>query len=188
MNTPTILLVDDEPGVLRALGRTFKGQPYHVRFAASGKEALAILATTDVALVMSDVDMPEMSGVDLMRRIRAEYPSVARLMFTGGRDFSAAVHAINDGAISKFLLKPWDNVEMRDVVADALERRGVPVEVDSEETLRREAVAELRRRYPGIASFPRGRDPYVIDERRIEALAARLDDPTLVGLLIGGPA
>ena len=117
-----ILLVDDEPNVLRALTRVFREEQYDIVGAASGKEALALLERTPAHLLITDHRMPEMTGADLLKRAKALHPDMIRIMLTGQADIGAVMGAVNDGAVYKFILKPWHDDDLRVTVALALER------------------------------------------------------------------
>jgi type II secretory ATPase GspE/PulE/Tfp pilus assembly ATPase PilB-like protein/FixJ family two-component response regulator len=116
------LFVDDEPNVLRALQRMFRQENYEILTAAHAKEALAILASRPVAMVVSDFKMPGMNGADFLRQVRASYPDTIRIMLTGQADTTAVMGAINDGAVYRFILKPWNDDDLRVTVALAFEQ------------------------------------------------------------------
>jgi len=121
-NRRTILCVDDEQDVVDALYDTFMDQ-YNVITATSGNEALALLADHDIALVISDQRMPEMSGVEFLSQARIRKPSAIRIMLSGYADMNAALDAINEAGIYKFLVKPWDDLELKQTIDKALEWR-----------------------------------------------------------------
>jgi response regulator RpfG family c-di-GMP phosphodiesterase len=125
---PTVLLVDDEPSVLSALRRLFRTQGYRIEQATSGVDALALLRDTPVDLVVSDMRMPGMDGAAFLAEVRAAYPSVARILLTGYADITATIAAINQGAIHRYIAKPWDDNDLLLVVSDALHRRGLELE------------------------------------------------------------
>lgn len=117
-----ILFVDDEPHVLSALKRVFRQENYQILTAGNGKEALEVLASEPCQLMVSDYMMPEMDGAELLRKVKALYPDVIRIMLTGHADTSAVMGAIKDGAVYKFILKPWNDDDLRVTVALALEQ------------------------------------------------------------------
>jgi type II secretory ATPase GspE/PulE/Tfp pilus assembly ATPase PilB-like protein/FixJ family two-component response regulator len=116
------LFVDDEPNVLRALQRVFRQENYEILTASHAKDALAILASRSVTMVVSDFKMPGMNGADFLRQVRASYPDTIRIMLTGHADTSAVMGAINDGAVYRFILKPWNDDDLRVTVAIAFEQ------------------------------------------------------------------
>ncbi len=117
--TRTLLLVDDEPGVLRSLERAFRREGYRLLLAHSATEALELLAVNDVQVVISDQRMPLMNGTEFLARTRELYPETVRMILSGYADLASIKEAINRGAIYKFLSKPWDDDEMRQMVREA---------------------------------------------------------------------
>ncbi len=118
--TRTILLVDDERDSLEPM-RVLLEEEYHVLAAYSGKEALEILPTADVEMIIADQRMPGMSGVDLLARVREYYPNMIRLILTAYTDFDAMLKAINAGRVYRYIIKPWDVRDMRLVIRQAFE-------------------------------------------------------------------
>jgi type II secretory ATPase GspE/PulE/Tfp pilus assembly ATPase PilB-like protein/DNA-binding response OmpR family regulator len=117
-----ILLVDDEPNVLKALQRVFRQEKYQVETAPSAREALKLLDQGAFHLVISDHMMPGMNGAELLKRAKALQPDMIRIMLTGHADTAAVMGAINEGAVYKFILKPWNDDDLRVTVALALEQ------------------------------------------------------------------
>src|SRR5262245_35557967 len=113
-----ILLVDDEPEILFSL-RGLLRKEFDLHTAASGAEALEILRRQPVHIIMTDQRMPEMTGVELLRRARGECPEAIRLIFTGYADIKAVIDAINQGQIYRYLTKPWDPDELREMLHEA---------------------------------------------------------------------
>ncbi len=117
-----ILFVDDERNVLNAIVRIFRKEKYEILTAESADEALETLKKTSVNIVVSDYKMPGMNGADLLRKVKAEYPKTIRIMLTGHADVNAVMGAINDGAVYKFITKPWNDEDLRLTVSLALEQ------------------------------------------------------------------
>jgi response regulator RpfG family c-di-GMP phosphodiesterase len=120
-----ILCVDDEPHILSALRRLFRTQGYEVLTAGSAEAGLALLAGREVDLVISDMRMPEMDGVQFLERARVARPDALRLLLTGHADVEQIMDAINRGEIYRYITKPWDDTEILLVVRHALERRAL---------------------------------------------------------------
>lgn len=129
MAQDTILLVDDEAHVVEALARTVRNGGYRILEANSGARALDVLAQESVDLVISDIAMPEMSGLELLRSIRVAHPRVLRFVLTGFASLESAIAAINDGHVDRYLTKPWDSDELRKTVRDALDGRHRPLSI-----------------------------------------------------------
>lgn len=117
-----ILFVDDEENVLNAMRRIFRRENYTLLTAASGSDALKILEEGPVHVVISDYKMPQMSGSDLLRKIKAMHPQTIRIMLTGHADVNAIMGAVNEGAVYKFITKPWNDDDLRLTVSLALEQ------------------------------------------------------------------
>lgn len=117
-----LLLVDDEPGIVKALARVFRQENYEVVTAGNGNEGLARLAEGPFQLVISDFMMPGMDGANFLREVKQRSPDTIRIMLTGHANTDAVMGAINDGAVYKFILKPWNDDDLRVTVALALEQ------------------------------------------------------------------
>ena len=117
-----LLLVDDEPGIVKALSRVFRLENYDVLAASSGREGLEKLTEGPVQLVISDFMMPGMNGAQFLREVKQRSPDTIRIMLTGHANTDAVMGAINEGAVYKFILKPWNDDDLRVTVALALEQ------------------------------------------------------------------
>ncbi|CUX65788.1 Response regulator receiver modulated metal dependent phosphohydrolase [Agrobacterium tumefaciens str. Kerr 14] len=117
---PTIMFVDDEGRVGRLLKMMFRGD-YEVYIASGAREALTILETVAVDVIISDQRMPEVTGVELLSQVRSRWPETVRLLLTGYSDLVAIIASINEGEVHRFLNKPWEQIELRDAVAEAAE-------------------------------------------------------------------
>lgn len=118
----TLLFVDDEQGVLHALQRIFMDENYTVLMANSGDAALKILETTPVQLMITDHRMPGMTGAELLKIVRERYPETIRIMLTGYADVNSIMGAVKEGAVYKFITKPWNDEDLRLTVALALQQ------------------------------------------------------------------
>jgi thioredoxin reductase (NADPH) len=131
MAPPVILTVDDDPDVSRALARDLRqkyGEDYRIRRAESGPAALdalkeLTLRADDVALLLADHRMPDMTGVDFLAEARTFYPKARRVLLTAYADTDAAIAAINNADVHYYLLKPWDppDEKLYPVLDDLLE-------------------------------------------------------------------
>ena len=113
-----ILFVDDEERIVTALRSIFRPN-YHVFTATNGPEALEFVRKFQPHVVVSDQRMPQMTGVELLRRVKGISPNAVRMLLTGYSDLAAIVGSINDGEVFRFISKPWDNQEIQRIVADA---------------------------------------------------------------------
>src|SRR5690554_8010100 len=112
----TFLVVDDEPDILDAIARLFRKE-YTVLTAQSVEEALKLIATHNVQVVMTDQRMPKMSGIEFLAELRQEHPEIVRVLFTGYSNISDVIDAINEGHVYRYISKPWKPVELRLFVA-----------------------------------------------------------------------
>jgi response regulator RpfG family c-di-GMP phosphodiesterase len=117
----TILLVDDEANITSALKRTLRRDGYNILTANSGAEGLSLLANHEVGVIISDQRMPQMTGVDFLRKVKALYPKTFRMVLSGYTELESVTSAINEGAIYKFLTKPWDDEQLRDNIREAFQ-------------------------------------------------------------------
>ncbi len=114
-----LLLVDDEPNIPKAIRRALRHEGYHITLAHSGQDALDLFKENSFDVVISDHRMPGMTGAELLTKIKASNPETVRIMLSGQADMDAVVQAVNDGAIYKFLVKPWANDNLRSIVREA---------------------------------------------------------------------
>lgn len=124
-----ILLVDDEEMVVSALRRALIDEDYEVFSALSGKEALKILADRAIKVVVCDERMPEMPGAELLSIISRRYPSTVRIMLTGHATLESAMRAVNEGEISRFFSKPWNDFELKFAIRSAIEKYDQEIKV-----------------------------------------------------------
>ena len=111
-----LLFVDDEEDIIAALYDTF-AYDYNVFKTTNPKEALEIVKKEDIALIISDQRMPDMTGSELLAEIYDAKPETIRILLTGYADINAAVDAINKGSIHKYVEKPWNDEKLQDMVA-----------------------------------------------------------------------
>lgn len=115
----TLLLVDDDKNILIALNRLLRNEGYHILSTTSPIEALELLATHQVGVIMSDARMVEMSGTELLRSVKGLYPNIVRIMLSGYNELESITSAINEGAIYKFLTKPWDENQLKEHLTES---------------------------------------------------------------------
>jgi len=160
MTKKTLLIVDDEENIIKTMIRTLRDDGYRIVTALSGEEGLSKLKKHEVDLVISDQKMPGMSGLEFLKKVRVTYPDILCIMLTAYGDIDTALAAINDVGIYKFILKPWDQVELRITIKRALEARDLTVERDSLlDKVRAQEIMlrELEKKHPGITKVQRDR-------------------------------
>ncbi len=118
----TLLLVDDEDNIRSSLKRALRHDGYTIIQADSGSQGLKILESNPtIGVILSDQRMPRMTGIEFLARACELRPDTVRMVLSGYTDLKTVTEAINQGAIYKFLTKPWEDELLRDNVAEAFE-------------------------------------------------------------------
>ncbi len=118
----TVMLVDDEPNILQALQRLLRRETFRIVTATSGDEALKLLAQlSNVAAILSDQRMPQMNGAEFLQKSQSHAPEAIRMLLTGYSDLDDAVDAVNHGGISRYLSKPWNDLELLQAIRTAVD-------------------------------------------------------------------
>ena len=120
-NQRTLLLVDDEPNIVSALKRTLRRDGYRILTASCAEEGLSLLAEHEVGVILSDQRMPKTTGVEFLRIVKQLYPKTMRIVLSGYTELESVTNAINEGAIYKFLTKPWDDDLLLKNIREAFE-------------------------------------------------------------------
>ncbi|MFH1495662.1 MAG: EAL domain-containing protein [Pseudomonadota bacterium] len=120
-----LLLVDDEEGILNAITRVLHSEGYRILRANRPRAALDLLATHPVGVIISDQRMPEMNGIELLRTVRKLHPDTVRIMLTAYADQQVIAAAINEGAVYKFIFKPWMEEQLRTDIREAFRKRDI---------------------------------------------------------------
>ncbi|MEA2031457.1 MAG: response regulator [candidate division Zixibacteria bacterium] len=121
-STYTILIVDDEPNVIKSLRRLLIDTDYEILTAESGEAGLEILENNEVQLIISDYRMPGMSGIEFLAQARKIQKTAIRMILSGFADVSTVVEAINDGHVYKFIGKPWNDQDLLTTILRAFEQ------------------------------------------------------------------
>ncbi len=116
-----LLLVDDEPSILKALSRLFYRTSYKVLTANTGYEALDIIREQPVAVLVSDYSMPHITGAELLALARAIRPEMYTIVLSGNNDQQSVINSINDGGAAKYISKPWDDEKLLATVAEGFQ-------------------------------------------------------------------
>ena len=165
----TILIVDDEEQVRSALARLLEREGYTVTAVEGPTEALEALRQQPIKLVISDQNMPDMSGLQFFKLIRERHPHVCRIMLTADPERDTIIRAINEGEVYRFLPKPWSNTMLRVTVHFAFE------EIQLQEENRR-LVQALRRQLQFVRTLDRN-FPYLSALARQEEAELMLVNP-----------
>ncbi len=125
----TVLFVDDEENILKSLKRGLMREKYKKLFASSGQEALKIMKRNEVNVIVTDMRMPGMSGLELLHQVKREYPDTVKIVLSGYTQLPQVLATINQVDIYKFITKPWDlENEFKKVINDALNYYNVKFE------------------------------------------------------------
>ncbi len=117
--TAHVLFVDDERPNLLVFEALCSGD-FAVLTASSASEAVELMRGKEVGVVLSDQRMPDTSGVELLERIRGEFPDAVRMLVTAHADLSATIDAINRGQVRRYIRKPWDAEELKAAIAESM--------------------------------------------------------------------
>jgi diguanylate cyclase (GGDEF)-like protein/PAS domain S-box-containing protein len=171
-----LLLVDDEENIIAALRRLLRAEGWLVLSATSAEQALQLMARHEVDVILSDQRMPGMTGVELLRRAKELYPETIRLVLSGYTELQSITDAINEGAIYKFLAKPWDDEQLRTHLREAFALKEMADQnrrLDQEVQTANRELAELNRRLQTLLEVQREQNQREVGSR--EAAQELLD-------------
>jgi DNA-binding NtrC family response regulator len=184
MSEPTrrILVVDGDRATAEAVRAALGPSDFEIVPVGNAAGALAAVREGGIAVVMSELLLPDDSGLHLLVETRLRHPLVPRIVVTALQDFTSAVTAINEAEVFRFLPKPLDPATVRAAVEDALgradtlhEARGVQEKAER----RRLALLDLEADFPGITLVSHGPEGYFIPPQRLRRLAERLEGTPL---------
>ena len=115
-----VLYVDDEVNNLNSFKAAFR-RDFDIYTASSAREGRKILDNNEIGVIITDQRMPGMTGIEFLESIIAIYPDTIRILLTGFSDINAVMDAINRGQVYKYLVKPWQNDELKMYIENALE-------------------------------------------------------------------
>lgn len=175
-----ILLVDDEAQIISALRRTLMDEDCEIFSAQGGQEALKILADQAIKVIICDERMPGMSGAELLSIVSLRYPTTVRIMLTGYATLESAMKAVNQGEISRFFSKPWNDIELKFAIRSAIEKYNQEIKVRELMALIRTQhlkLKHLKQANPGIQPSENPDDhSYYIPELTEQEIARILKD------------
>ncbi|MEO0575485.1 MAG: HD domain-containing phosphohydrolase [Pseudomonadota bacterium] len=139
-----ILFVDDERPILNALKRLLRPTGHRVHVASSGEDGLAILNENAIDVVVSDMRMPGMDGAEFLAKVAQQKPDTTRILLTGYAELTSAIDAINNGAILRYLTKPWQDEDLVMCLQQVIEVRRLAQEKERLEVVNAKQNEELR--------------------------------------------
>jgi two-component system response regulator HydG len=171
-NRPTVLVVDDESGILDSLRILLKNSGFDVAVALGGKAALDQIEKADPEIVLTDIRMPQVSGMDVLDAVRQRYPQTPVIFMTAQAELRTAIEAVNRGAFY-YVLKPFSNDDLVAIVRRAAEARGLRTE---NQQLKR----EIRRRDWRTRGRPIGTAPRFAEVLQLAEQVAPTESTVLV--------
>jgi DNA-binding NtrC family response regulator len=161
-----LLIVDDEESIRSSLKRALRRE-YHLSFATSGADALQLLKTERPDVIISDHLMPEMTGLEFLKRCRLLYPNIGRIVLTGQAEMQMVISAINEGAVFRFLTKPWDEDELKLTIHLAVEyakeqQLSTAKSNKSSSPQDQDLLNELESSHPGLTQLQKNEDGVIL--------------------------
>ncbi|MEW6367600.1 MAG: response regulator [Acidobacteriota bacterium] len=161
----TVLLVDDDANLLAGLRRALRNEPYELVTALSAEDALKILHARDVDVVISDENLPGITGTHFLKRVRESFADAVRFMLTGAATLDVAIDAINEAGVSHFFTKPCQTTDMAMAIRMALKQKDLIVAAKQLlfQLRRHEAMMQrLEKQHPGITQFEEDADGAIV--------------------------
>ena len=170
MEKSKLLLVDDEPNLTSALVRSLDRSQFEIFTADSAQKGCMILAGNDIDVVVSDERMPGMTGSQFLTEVRKQWPNTIRMILSGQADLEAAVRAINEGEVYRFLLKPCHPKELQMTILQGLQQKKLVAQsrkLLQEHQKTQNLLEELEKANPGITKIEMDEDGAIMmDDRR----------------------
>ena len=180
-----VMLVDDDALVLQTLKRALTNEGHAVTAIGDPRKVIGMLAEQPVDVLISDLDMPGMSGLALLAQVRQEHPAVVRILLTGAATLNSALEAINKGEVFRYLTKPWRAEELRAAIGDAAARakeERLIAQVASADQRRAGLIAAIEEAFPGLTKFERVEGAYVVSESNVARGLAHFEGEGLSAL------
>ncbi len=158
---PLVVCVDDDAEVLAVVVRCVKLEPVTVRSTQDPHQALTWVASEQVSVLVSDYEMPEMTGAELLEQARRIRPATVRVLVTGRKTLDTAVEGINRGEVYRYVSKPFEPEKVRQVIREAVAKYREQAQSLEERELasrRAQLAVDLEHEYPGLTRVERDRD------------------------------
>jgi len=175
MREHKVLIVDDEEYILNSLKRLLRNEKYAVLTTVSPQEAIEIVSREKISLIIVDYRMPQLNGVELLKKIKAVSEDTLRIILTGYTDTQIAVQAINEGEVYRFISKPWNDDELKIIISQALAQ--YDLFMDNKELLEmvqknQYILSQIRKEHPEIEikEMPQAQEGKYVIEGRIVSL------------------
>ena len=172
MSAPTILVIDDESGILDALRILLKNEGFEVTTAQGGKAGLDALKASAPDVVLTDVRMPQVGGIDILTAVREQDPETPVILMTAQASLQSAIQAVNQGAFH-YIQKPFSNDDLLSICRRAVEHRRLRAE-------NRQLKLEIRRRERSGQVKPLGKSRLFLDVLRTAEQVAPTESTVLI--------
>ncbi len=182
---PIVLCVDDDPILLQAIVRSLRTLEADIVSTTKPHDALEMVGSRNIAVLVSDHEMPGMTGVELATAARRLRPDTVRILLTGRQTFETALQGINECEVFRYINKPFDTKTLRRAVGDALDRHRdlVAMSAIHARGSRRELITNaLESEYPGLTHVERSSDGAYIATDPSPAALADIGLATLPGV------
>ena len=153
-----ILLVDDDADMLGAVRRAVRCADYDIRSTTDPKQAAEWLEKDSFDVIVSDVDMPDLTGHDLMKIAHRACPETIRILLTGAATLESAAKAINEGEVHRYIRKPFDAKSLRETIRQAISRKhelSIATRASRRAQRKHQLLAQLEQEHPGITTVQR---------------------------------
>ena len=168
MKKSLVTCIDDDEDIVASVARSLRREPsLEVRTTTNHHQLLEWVQHEEVAVLVSDYEMPEITGAQLAGIVKRVRPETVRILLTGRRTLDTAIDGINQGEIFRFLQKPFDEKQLRKAVLEGVQRHDelMALSGDRERRERRQQlVAALESEYPGITKVERSNDVMVVTD------------------------
>ncbi len=172
---PIVLCVDDDPVLLQAIVRSLRAVDAELVATTDPKAALEMVCSRDIAVLVSDHEMPLMTGVELATAARRLRPDTVRILLTGRQTFETALQGINECEVFRYINKPFETKVLRKAVSDAIDRHEelVAMSTHAARGSRRELITNaLESEFPGLTHVERSSDgAYIASDPPADTLA-----------------
>ena len=167
MKKHRIMIVDDEESIRNSIVRALRKEDYELIAVSSGKEALELLEEKEkeIDLIMSDHLMPEMTGLEFLKKAKEKYPDILRIILTGHADVETIISSINEGEIYRFLTKPWNDEDLKITIRLSLAHLDLIRENKELHSVVKEQmdyIKILEKKHPGITTIERDESGAII--------------------------
>jgi DNA-binding NtrC family response regulator len=185
IGVPLIVCVDDDPQVARMLARSLKREQLNPMATTEPEEALEWVLENDVAVLISDFEMPLMNGIELAARVKQLRPTTVRILMTAHVTADTAVRGINTGGVFRFVPKPFDLAQLATIVHEGVDHHKelAAVAAERDQVVRRGRVtADLEARFPSLTTPARALDGAYVVRRATNDAARGLGLESLLAL------